>query len=325
MRISLPRNRSSPRQRANRSRDPRFYVGMKPKFLHLLTIAAVALPLIAQTQNRKNGPSINLSGDRAITNCRDIEITYDRRPAITDEASMTVPASQVSTLKSQMANGGLYLTGWDRSEFSITTCKAVPSDDTNPQATLRDITTNYANGLLSVSGPSGREWTANVIIMVPRLSTLDLQTRNGPLQLRDLAGNIRLSASNGPISLENVGGIVQATTTNGPISLKGASGDQRLTATNGPVHVGLSGNRWDGPGLEVATQNGPLSLSIPDSYNSGIAIQTSDHSPVRCSAPACATATRSLGSPSTIRLGSGETNVRLSTVNGPLSIQASKD
>jgi DUF4097 and DUF4098 domain-containing protein YvlB len=299
---------------------------MKPKFLHLFTILAVTgLPLIAQAQNRKNGPSTNISGDRAVTSCRDIEITYDRRPAITDEASMTVPASQVSTLKSQMNNGGLYLTGWDRNEFSITTCKAVPSDDVNPQATLRDITTNYSSGQLSVSGPSGRDWVANVIIMVPRLSTLDLQTRNGPLQLRDLAGNIRLSASNGPISLNNVGGIVQATTSNGPISLNGASGDQRLTATNGPIHVGLSGSRWDGPGLEVSTQNGPLSISVPDSYSSGIAIQTSDHSPVRCSAPACATATRSLGSPSVIRLGSGDANVRLSTVNGPLSIQASKD
>jgi DUF4097 and DUF4098 domain-containing protein YvlB len=222
---------------------------MKPKFLHLLTILAVTgLPLIAQAQNRKNGPT-----------------------------------------------------------------------------TLREITTNYANGQLSVSGPSGRDWTANVIIMVPRLSTLELQTSNGPLQLRDLAGNIRLSASNGPISLDNVGGIVQATTTNGPISLKGASGDQRLTATNGPIHIGLSGSRWEGPGLEVSTQNGPLSISIPDSYNSGIAIQTSDHSPIRCSAPACASATRSLSSPSMIRFGSGDTTVRLSTVNGPLSIQAAKD
>jgi hypothetical protein len=299
---------------------------MKPKFLHLLTIIVVTgLPLITQAQNRRNGPSINISGDRPVTNCRDIEVTYERRPAVTDEAAMTLSASQVSTLKSQMTNGGFYLNGWDRNEYSITTCKAAPADDPNAQATLREITTNYGGGELSVSGPKGREWMANLIIMVPRLSMLDLQTSNGPLQLRDLAGNIHLNASNGPISLENVGGIVQAITTNGPISIKGASGDQRLTATNGPVHVGLSGSRWDGPGLEASTTNGPLSVSIPDSYNSGIAIQTSDHSPVRCSAPACATATRSLGSPGTIRLGSGEANVRLSTVNGPLSIQASKD
>ena len=154
---------------------------------------------------------------------------------------------------------------------------------------------------------------------------MDLQTSNGPMSLRDLAGDIRLSALNGPISLKNIGGSVQATTTNGPISVKGASGEQRLTANNGPIHVGLSGTRWDGPGLEVTTRNGPLILSIPDVYNSGIRIQASNRSPVSCKAPACAQATRTLSSPSIISIGSGEPLVRLSTMNGPLSIQAARD
>ncbi|PYS47852.1 MAG: hypothetical protein DMG13_26805, partial [Acidobacteria bacterium] len=193
-------------------------------------------------------------------------MTYDRRPAITEETAMTLPASQVSALRAQTSNSGIYLTGWDRNEYSVKTCKAVPDDDPNAVGTLREITTSYANDRLSVNGPNDRKWVANLIIMAPRLSPLDIQTTNGPLQLRDLAGNIHVSASNGPIGLDNVGGSVQATTANGPISIKGASGDHRLTATNGPIHVGLSGSRWDGPGLEVSTKNGPLSVSIPNNY-----------------------------------------------------------
>ena len=162
---------------------------------------------------------------------------------------------------------------------------------------------------------------ASLIIMAPRLSRMDIETRNGPLQMQDLAGVLHLTAANGPISLNNVGGVVETTTTNGPIALKNASGDQKLSATNGPVHVELSGSRWDGPGLEVSTKNGPLSLSLPDGYSSGIAIQTSQRAPVSCTAPACSGATRSFGSPSVIRLGNGEPIVRLSTANGPLSIQ----
>ena len=169
------------------------------------------------------------------------------------------------------------------------------------------------------------KWTANLIIMAPRLSSMDIETRNGPLQMRDLAGVLHLAAANGPIALNNVGGVVETTTTNGPIALKGASGDQRLSAMNGPVHVELSGSRWDGPGLEVTTKNGPLSLSLPDNYSSGIAIQTSQRAPVSCSAPACSGATRYLGSPSVIRLGNGEPIVRLSTGNGPLSIQTARN
>jgi hypothetical protein len=238
---------------------------------------------------------------------------------------MTLPSSQVSTLQAQTADSGIYLSGWDRNEYSVKTCKAVPDDDPNPPATFREITTNNANGRLSISGPGGREWIANLIIMVPRIANLDLRAQNGPLQVRDLAGNIQLNATNGPISLNNVGGFVQATTTNGPISVDGATGDQRLTASNGPIHVGLSGSRWDGPGLQASTQNGPLSVSIPNAYSSAIRIEASDHSPVRCQAPACASATKLSGSPGVIRIGSGDPIVRLSTVNGPLSIQAAKD
>src|SRR5439155_25628562 len=182
---------------------------METKRTPLLTILRlIALPLITDAQSRRTGRSSGASvdSDRQVTNCGDIRVTYDRRPAITGETEMTLPPSQVSNLQAQMSNGGIYLSGWDRNEYSVKTCKAVPDDDPNASSALREITTSNANGRISVSGPNGREWMANLIIRAPRLSSLDLQTRNGPLQLRDLAGNIRLSASNGPISLDNVGG-----------------------------------------------------------------------------------------------------------------------
>jgi len=288
--------------------------------------AAIAVPLMMDAQTRRSGRSVSTSiGENGpVTNCGDIHVTYDRRPAITEESDMTLPHSQVSTLRVQLSNEGIYLSGWDRDEYSIKTCKAVPGDDPSAASRLREITTSNANGQITVNGPTVVEWAANLIIMTPRLSALDLQTRNGPMQLRDLAGNIQLSAANGPIRLNNVGGIVQATTTNGPISVTRASGDQRLTATNGPMQVTLSGNRWDGPGLVASTQNGPLAVSVPDAYGSGIQVQVSDHSPMSCKASACVGATRALGSPGMIRLGNGEPIVRLSTVNGPLSIQAAR-
>ena len=291
-------------------------------------IALIAVSSTIDAQNRRTNRSVstNVNRDRPVNNCGDIRVTFDRRPAITEETEMSLSASQVSTLRTQMSTGGIYINGWDRSEYSVKTCKAVPDDDPNATNTLREINTaSNGNGQITVSGPTGGEWTANLIMMVPRLSTLDIETRNGPLQLRDLAGNIRLNATNGPISLRNVGGVVQTTTTNGPISLVDASGDQRVAATNGPISIRLSGNRWDGPGLEASTKNGPLSVSVPDAYGSGIWIQTSDHSPLSCKSSACAGATRTLGSPDIIRIGSGDPIVRLSTANGPLSIQTAKD
>jgi DUF4097 and DUF4098 domain-containing protein YvlB len=292
----------------------------------LITLSAAVLPAMMNAQNRRDrSMSVNVDRERPVTDCKDIQVTYNRRPAITDESQLTLQASQVSSLRAQTSNSGMYVSGWDRNEFSVKTCKAVPDDDPNASATLKEITTSTTNGTISVNGPSERTWVANLIIMVPRLSTMQLQTTNGPLQLRDLAGNIQLRASNGPISLDNVGGVVETTTTNGPISLKNATGDHRLTATNGPIHIGLSGNSWDGPGLEASTQNGPMSVSIPDSYGSAVRIQSSGRAPISCKARACQSAAVSPSSPTTFAIGSGVPLVRLSTVNGPLSIQNGKD
>jgi DUF4097 and DUF4098 domain-containing protein YvlB len=278
----------------------------KPTLL-ATTVALALLPLMTEAQNRQNGRSINIESGRPVTSCNDLMITYDRRPAITEETEMTLPQLEVSALQAQTSDGGIYVTGWDRHEYSVTTCKAVPADDPDAPGTLRQITATNAKGRISVAGPVGRDWMANLVVRVPRVSALTLQTTNGPLQLRDVAGSIHVNASNGPVSLKNVAGSVRASTVNGPIS------------------IGLSGSRWDGPGLEAATQNGPLAVSIPDAYGSGIRIQTSGHSPVSCKAPACAGSTRSLSSPGIIQIGNGDPSVRLSTINGPLSIQAARD
>jgi hypothetical protein len=288
-------------------------------FQVLILLAAASVGMHGQNSRTNRSTNVNVNGDGPVTDCRDIRVTYDRKPAITEENEISLTASQVATLRTQMGNGGVYINGWDRNEYSVKTCKAVP-DDSNATSTLREINTVNTGGQLTVNGPNDREWTANLIIMAPRLSQLDIQSRNGPLQVRELAGVIHLSATNGPIGLNNVGGSVEATTTNGPISLRGGSGDQHVSAVNGPVSIELSGNRWDGPGLEVSTRNGPLSLGVPDGYSSGIAVQTSDRSPVNCKASVCANATRTLNAPSTIHIGSGDPIVRVSTSNGPLSI-----
>jgi hypothetical protein len=295
-------------------------------FLAMMVVSIlVPSTVAAQNQRTNRSTSVNVNKDRPVTDCGDIQVRFDRQPAITESSELTLTASQVSTLRTQLTHGGLYINGWDRNEYSIKTCKAVP-DEPNSTSALREIvTTSNGNGQLTVSGPSGGDWMANLIIMVPRLSRLEMETLNGPLQLRELAGILRLTARNGPVQLYNVGGVVDTTATNGPISLSGGSGDQRVTATNGPIQIELSGNRWEGPGLEVSTRNGPLSLSIPNPYGSGIQVQSSDRSPLNCTAPACAGATRTSTSPNIIRIGDGHPVVRLSTTNGPLRIQAARN
>jgi DUF4097 and DUF4098 domain-containing protein YvlB len=295
---------------------------MKTKLVIFLVLALAAAASAQDRRSRNRSTSVNTNGSR-VSDCGDIRVSYDRRPAITEETTMTIPASQVSSLQARTSNSGIYVSGWDRNEYSVKTCKAIPDDGSRD--TLGMITTTHSKGSISVNGPQDREWMANLIITVPRLANLEMGTSNGPLQARDLAGQIRLSTSNGPIRLSNVGGSVAVTAANGPVHVEGASGDQRVSSTNGPIHIALSGSSWDGPGFEVSAQNGPVTLAIPASYGSGVHIETSDRSPVSCRASVCAQATRSLSARSVIRIGSGDPRVRLSTVNGPLSIQDARN
>src|SRR5207244_1938461 len=124
----------------------------------------------------------------------DLRVTFDRRPAITEQTQMSLSPAQVSVLRAQASNSGIYVTGWDRSEYSVTTCKAVPDDDPNASATLREIVTTFSDGRISVDGPShvscsGSAWDG---------PGLEASARHGPLSIEipDSYGSaIRIQAS----------------------------------------------------------------------------------------------------------------------------------
>ena len=69
------------------------------------------------------------------------------------------------------------------------------------------------------------------------------------------------------------------------------------------------------------TVNGPLSLALPEKFRSGVRLETSGHGPISCRPSACAAATTDSGlNRRTLQFnGSGDT-VRISTVNGPISV-----
>jgi hypothetical protein len=88
--------------------------------------------------------------------------------------------------------------------------------------------------------------------------------------------------------------------------------------------VDLTGESWSGPQLDARTVNGPVSITVPETYRSGVRLQTSGHAPLSCNIGACRSAVSDLSSSSsrTIQLnGSGDT-VRVQTSNGPVSVNA---
>jgi len=140
------------------------------------------------------------------------------------------------------------------------------------------------------------------VIYAPRRSDLTLDTHNGPICVRDVTGRMALTAYNGPVSLDGVGGDVHARTTNGPIDIE------------------LTGERWEGAGLDAETTNGPLELAIPESYSARLEFGTVN-GPMSVGFPLTVTIQGRVGRRITTTLGAGGAPVRAVTTNGPVEIR----
>lgn len=253
--------------------------------------------------------------------CSGRHIRFDGEPAAVEQH--VIEAGHLRSLKAEVEHAPMSVRG-GASTYRITVCKAAAR-----AADLAAIRVTLNGNELKADGPDNRRWAVQYFIEVPDGADLDLEAENGPIALRDVDGTVVARAANGPLSLRNVSGKVDVQTTNGPISIDGGSGTMRVRASNGPLSVDLDGRAWEGGTLDAATKNGPLSLKLPRDYGSGVTVETSGRGPISCRAEGCRKNYRTMhdddrwndDEPRTIELGSGAPAVKLSTVNGPVTIK----
>ena len=283
-------------------------------------------PAAAQDNKRHRGTTISTDGEKSITDCGQVRMRIGDGETIRSQLMQTIPRSAISTLQVRSArNGGVHVQGWSRDEYSITACLAAGGDNANEAKALIDqLKLSISNGKVTVEGPSSQDWFSYLIIQAPNGATLDLAGVNGPVGVSDFSGNIQAHNQNGPIDFHDVSGQVRAEVQNGPITVSGSSGDFRLTAQNGPLTVELNGTQWSGGELEGSTQNGPLTLKLPETYLSSVRVDASKHSPVECRAIQCQQSVRTWDRPTVIQFGDTAPVIRLSTINGPVTIVTRK-
>jgi DUF4097 and DUF4098 domain-containing protein YvlB len=194
---------------------------------------------------------------------------------------------------------------------------------TGGEGLLSQITMSIENGKVTTNGPSDNEdWVVYLLVRTPKSASLDLDTMNGPLSLYDVNAKLTAHAHNGPISLKNFSGEAEITAQNGPISLEGTSGNVRVHTENGPISVALAGKTWSGSGLSADAKNGPVTLTVPSGYESSFVVESTNHAPISCHASVCDNARKTWDDEHRrIEYGSAPATIRLSTVNGPVSVR----
>ncbi|HEX6099167.1 MAG TPA: hypothetical protein VF432_22835 [Thermoanaerobaculia bacterium] len=232
-----------------------------------------------------------------------------------------INAGSLRSIKAAVTNAPISFEGGNAAGYTITVCKAA-----TVEADLDRIQVSLNGNELRADGPEDRgkrRWTVMYHIRTPRGADIDVQAENGPVAFVDVDGKVVARAENGPLALRNVDGNVDAQTTNGPISIHGGSGTMKVKASNGPLSVKLDGSSWNGT-LDASTKNGPLTVKVPRNFGSGVHIEARGHGPISCRAEQCDRGgwrSNDDGEPRVIELGTGPATVRLSTVNGPVTVK----
>jgi hypothetical protein len=294
----------------------------------IFAMAVIGLGLSAAPAEPRNH-SVNIhDGHRhPITDCSDLHIQFDDRDAVVRSEEHTLTRAQAPVLKVRPhTNGGTQVMGWDNNTYSVMACKAVaPGNDA--ERMLSQITMSIENGTVSTRGPSGEDdWTVYLLIRAPKSAAIDLETENGPISLYDVDGKLSAHAHNGPISLKNFSGEANISALNGPISMEGSSGNVHIRTENGPIDVDLKGTSWSGSGLSADAQNGPVTLRVPEGFQSSFVVESTNHAPMSCHASICESARKTWDDEHRrIEYGTSPAVVHLSTVNGPVSVEEGRD
>jgi len=291
----------------------------------LLTAAPRAISHRNNYNEAKRGHAVEVMShnDAPVENCSDLHMRFDGREAVVRSEERTITKAEAPTLHvNAESNGGLQVQGWDQNTYGVTLCKAA-GQGSDAESVLAQIKLTFSNGELGVTGPSSREhWTAHLLIKAPSAAAMDLHVNNGPMGLFHVQGNLKVRAVNGPITVRGCKGELDLSAENGPVSLEENSGKQSVRTQNGPITIDLDGKNWRGAGLEAHATNGPVTLRVPTGYQSGVVLESDGNGPFSCRASVCDEGSKTWDEGhKRVEFGNGPTVIRVSTVNGPVSVR----
>lgn len=227
------------------------------------------------------------------------------RPSYCEVREETIATGAVNPLDVDAGqNGGIRVRGWDRPEVHMR-ARVTASADTDAEARqlVAGIRIVTGGGTIHAEGPASRGeggWAVSFELDVPRTAILTLHTRNGGISIAEFQGTATFTAVNGGVSLSDIGGDIHGST------------------TNGGVKVDLSGDRWDGAGLDVETTNGGIQLSVPEHYSAALDTATT-HGRVSIDFPVVVNGR--INNHIETTLGAGGAKIRAVTMNGGVHIR----
>lgn len=221
-------------------------------------------------------------------------VTLQPAPGAKATEVRTLPFAAGAPLRVKNVNGHIHVTVWDRPEAEFTGAFKPARKGEQVKVFLEaregglEVRTEYPRH--SEDGPS-----CAMDLKVPRSARVILESVNGAVEVRDLAGSAECRTVNGAITVEGVGGDFKAETVNGAIRAHGLKGGVSGKTVNGSITLGGAGLKGR---LEASTLNGNLKVTTPGARDVKVSRRHLEAT-----------------------LGSGEGQVKLTTLNGSITVE----
>ena len=220
---------------------------------------------------------------------------------LNEQEQREVPLAGIKQLKITAGHeGGVTVRGWNRPNARLIICRYAAAHTKAAAARLLGgITVSHANGEITAAGPpidTNQAWWVNVILYVPRKSTLDIRATSGGVAIRNMAGTVTASATSGGISVAQSTGRYKVTTEAGGITL------DRVAGT-----------------VEATSRSGAIALKLPAADGQTVEAKISEGGEILCTMRGCEAAQWSPGHKQ-VRLGGGPPAIKLSTSAAPILI-----
>ena len=252
-------------------------------------LLAISLPVHAQPRNAgRDGCS---SGGNDSSRASFCEVRED---TIGGSALLDVDASP---------NGGIKVVGWDRGDVLVRSIvRGYGETDADARRMVAGVHIETAAHIRATGPETDRRenWSVSFELYVPRRGQLALRTINGGISITDFQGIAEFHARNGGVTLKNLGGEIKGETTNGGLT------------------IDLTGDHWDGMGLDVMTHNGGINMTVPERYSAELETGTTNG---RISTDFPVMVQGRFDRQLNTTLGSGGVKLRAITTNGGVTIR----
>lgn len=236
----------------------------------------------------------------------------------TERFEQTYALSPNGKVSVSNVNGSITVEAWDRNEVKLEVTKIADSKETLQDIEIRidskpdyfEVDTDYGrwnrNGNGNKNWNSSRKLEVEFRLSVPRTAVLDeIETVNGSVTVSNFTNYTEISAVNGSVKATNLRGTAKLSTVNG--------------TTNAEFERLQPGDK-----ISLSTVNGSVNVTIPSDANATVkadtvngAIKNDFGLPVRKG--------KYVGRDLYGKIGSGETDIKLNSVNGGLSIIRKND